>query len=130
MEPLMPADDDGLSTAPCLQCEGWWEQEGFGRQPMQQLCLQFAAGAISGAGVDIIGPFTLEGTISNDARVLILKQYIGRHRVQYFGKYDGEGLLWGDWRIGLLTGPWLIRLRPGNAGASEEIETLAPESLK
>ncbi len=116
------ADD---SPQPHLDCEGWWEQSGYGRQPMQRLRLRFAAGAISGTGVDIIGPFTFEGSMTADARVLMIKQYIGRHQVRYVGTYDGEGLLWGEWYIGPFTGPWLIRLRADAGSPSHEIESVA-----
>jgi hypothetical protein len=36
---------------------GYWEQQEFGRQPMENLVLQFHDGQIHGRGEDIIGPF-------------------------------------------------------------------------
>jgi len=29
-----------------LHCEGWWEQSGYGRQPMEQLRIEFDGGDI------------------------------------------------------------------------------------
>jgi hypothetical protein len=31
-----------------LHCEGWWEQAGYGRQPMEQLRIEFEGGDIRG----------------------------------------------------------------------------------
>ena len=30
----------------------------------------------------------------------MVKQYLGRHRVLYRGRYDGEGTIYGTWSIG------------------------------
>lgn len=107
------------------ECEGWWEQAGFGRQPMEQLTLGFANGRIWGAGVDIIAPFTFSGTIDRGA-VAMIKQYHGLHSVQYLGVYDGEGLLTGEWRVPGDRGPWMIRIRRLASAASDEIVEYRP----
>ena len=39
-------------------CTGWRARVGHGRQPMRELWLRFADGAIDGAGSDIIGRFS------------------------------------------------------------------------
>ena len=92
-----------------VQCEGWWEQEEFGRQPMQQLQLKFEGHQLAGSGVDIIGPFALHGTLEN-ANLAIVKRYIGQHSVDYIGTYDGEGTMHGMWSIGLIGGEWMIKI--------------------
>ena len=69
-----------------LLCKDWWEQAGYGRQPMEQLRIEFDGGSIRGSGSDIIGLFTLTGTIE-DGKVAILKQYLGQHSVDYLGTY-------------------------------------------
>ncbi len=115
-----------MENAPHLRCDGWWEQPGFGRQAMHELRLHFADGQIEGSGTDIVGPFTFAGDISATGNVILIKQYLGRHRVNYVGKYDGEGLLWGDWNIGPMMGPWLIRLAAGCRSNVAEIEVLSP----
>lgn len=81
---------------------GYWEQEGYGRQPMEDLILQFGNGGICGQGRDIIGHFKFAGQMAPDGRVLLNKQYIGQHDVLYEGQYDGEGTIFGQWSIG----PW------------------------
>lgn len=65
-----------------VYCEGWWEQTGFGRQPMEQLCVQFDGGIVSGSGADVIGPFTITGRLEQD-RVVLVKRYLGLHSVDY-----------------------------------------------
>ncbi len=93
----------------CVACEGWWEQEGFGRQPMEQLELTFDDGNVSGTGVDVIGSFAFTGRLDGE-NVVLEKQYFGQHRVDYLGGFDGEGTMRGTWRIGPLQGPWMIRI--------------------
>lgn len=107
---------------PGIPCEGWWEQAGFGRQPMEQLRLRFEAGQITGVGTDIIGPFSFTGTMSGGGQVVMLKRYFGRHTVDYLGMYDGEGLLWGEWRIGPMLGRWAIRIKGSPGAADHAIE--------
>ena len=92
------------------KCIGWWQQEGYGRQPMHQLQIAFQGSHIEGSGVDLIAPFTLTGNLRSDGAVEIVKQYSGRHTVLYVGQYDGEGTLYGDWDIDGYRGLWSIKL--------------------
>jgi hypothetical protein len=78
---------------------GYWEQPGFGRQPMQDFELYFADGAVRGRGRDIVGPFQIEGAYDGRGVVKFVKQYIGKHRVMYDGLHDGEGTIFGNWSI-------------------------------
>ena len=106
-----------------FSCEGWWEQDGFGRQPMQQLCLSFEGGKLQGSGEDMIGPFTLSGELGE--AVVIVKQYLGKHRVDYVGRYDGEGTFWGTWHIDPFYGDWMIKVTsriPDDAKGIDEAE--------
>lgn len=75
---------------------------------METLRIEFDGGNIRGSGSDLIGLFTLTGTIE-DGSVAIVKQYVGRHSVDYLGSYDGEGTMHGMWRIGLFGGKWMIK---------------------
>jgi hypothetical protein len=111
-----------------LRCEGWWEQDMYGRQPMQELRLEFQDGAVSGSGTDIVGPFTLEGVLAN-GKVDITKQYIGRHRLKYIGDFDGEGTMQGTWMIGGVSGGrWAIRIVPQPSTRCESRgEQIVPE---
>lgn len=90
---------------------GFWEQAGFGRQPMAAFKLHFRDGAIAGRGVDVIGPFRFLGRYDGrTGRVRMTKQYLGNHTVEYEGDPDGEGCIGGTWRIGTdWCGPFRIR---------------------
>jgi hypothetical protein len=103
-------------------CDGWWDQRGMGRQPMRDLYLEFSAGVIAGSGADIVGPFLFTGTIDAQGQVAMTKDYVGQHFVDYRGNYDGEGLLWGQWRVASMTDRWLIKLN-----RSRTAENLAAE---
>ena len=93
-----------------VRCVGWWEQAGYGRQAMHDLILAFADGRIEGSGVDVIGEFTFAGTLSGN-QVHLLKQYIGKHRIEYHGTSVGEGAYGGRWGYGGYQGQeWFIRV--------------------
>ena len=79
---------------------GYWEQRGWGRQPMDDLVLFFSGGTVRGEGRDVIGRFTFAGTYDSQGHVALTKQYLGRHRVHYQGTYDSEGTIFGHWSIG------------------------------
>ena len=78
------------------ECIGWWQQEGYGRQPMRNLSISFEGSKVAGSGIDIIAPFTFTGSFRNDGAVEIIKKYAGRHNVLYVGQYDGEGTFNGN----------------------------------
>ena len=105
-----------------MPADGWWEQECLGRQPMHNLQLRFDSRRIAGSGHDIIGSFTMIGTIAPDGKVTIIKRYLGMHAVRYVGSYDGEGLMWGQWWIGPLHNRWLIKIMPSSAHAASVLE--------
>jgi hypothetical protein len=109
---------------------GYWEQRGMGRQPMEDLSFQLAGGLIRGGGSDIIGLFTFYGRMEQDGRVLMMKQYIGRHAVAYEGQYDGEGTIFGTWSIGAWdSGDFMLRLsRTEGPAAEQSITMLQPAS--
>ncbi len=109
-----------------VPCEGWWEQLFHGRQPMDGLRLAVAGHEINGVGTDIIGPFTLQGLISDDGRVSILKDYLGRHSVRYEGQHDGEGRMWGVWSLPGFNGRWMIAFRRELRGELDDIRQLGP----
>lgn len=106
--------DSELNT---LKCSGWWEQSGYGRQPMHDLILHFTDGQFTGSGTDMVGDFAFQGTLVGD-QIHLIKQYIGLHRIDYHGKADGEGLYLGMWSDGLhVGGKWLIRVEALDAPA-------------
>jgi len=107
-----------------VPCEGWWEQVFHGRQPMDDLQLAVDGRAVDGVGTDIIGRFTLQGLISDDGRVSILKDYLGRHSVRYEGHHDGEGRMWGVWSLPGFNGRWLIAFRRERGDAIDAIDAI------
>ncbi|CAF3553948.1 unnamed protein product [Rotaria sp. Silwood1] len=64
-------------------------------------------GRVSGQGNDDIGPFTMAGTYDNEGKVCFVKQYVGKHAVEYEGNlhYDNLGgfKIQGKWNINVLT---------------------------
>jgi len=78
---------------------GYWEQDGFGRQEMAEFELHFRPdGLIRGHGRDIAGRFTFAGEFSTTSgQVTLTKQYLGKHKVEYVGRPDGEGCILGTW---------------------------------
>ena len=45
-----------------VRCEGWWQQGGHGRQPMEQLEISFEGSKLQGTGTDIIGPLSIKSS--------------------------------------------------------------------
>ena len=88
---------------------GYWEQPIYGRQLMNDFTLRFADGVVEGEGRDIVGRFIIAGTYDDRGAVVLVKQYLGRHRVYYRGAYDGEGIIFGTWSIGeFWSGPFAL----------------------
>jgi len=103
-----------------LKCSGWWEQEGYGRQSMNDLRLVFSDGKLAGVGTDIVGAFEFTGLLTDD-RVYLFKQYLGKHHIEYHGSSIGEGLYTGDWScFGYVGGKWLIRIERSTVAGSDE----------
>ncbi len=109
---------------PNFQCDGWWEQLGYGRKPMTNLFIEFANGQLVGSGDDMVGPFVLNGHVQGD-QVVIRKQYLGQHAIDYHGTYNGEGVYFGDWRIsGYVGGKWSIHVRSVAEGSESVISEI------
>ena len=108
-----------------FHCEGWWEQSGLGRQHMQCVELSFDGSRVVGSGIDVVGEFVIDGVLKQAGEVELTKKYIGKHRVQYLGRYDGEGTMYGAWSLGLSRGPWLLQLRRGNTNRTTKIVEFA-----
>ena len=106
--------------------EGEWHQPAFGRQPMTGFRLRFADGRVAGDGRDVVGRFTVAGEYDPaSGRITFVKQYLGKHRVAYVGRPDGEGSIAGTWSIGPdWTGPFVLRpvvRRPSEDDPIQEI---------
>ena len=112
---------------PSGQWDGFWFQESHGKQSMKAFVLRFSRGQIAGEGRDVIGRFTFSGANDVDnGEVVLMKQYVGKHRVLYRGKPDGEGCIAGTWSIGdNWKGPFLMKpvvRRPRGDEPIEEME--------
>ena len=99
---------------PSGRWEGFWVQEFYGRQPMREFELRFNEGNITGGGKDIVGRFNFTGAYDvKTGKLLMVKQYIGKHAVRYTGEPDGEGSIQGTWEIttrnGVQSGTFLLR---------------------
>lgn len=93
---------------------GFWQQEFWGRQPMEAFTLHFRAGEVTGSGVDVVGRFLFTGDYdTKTGAIRLVKQYLGKHQVLYVGHPDGEGCIGGTWTVsegGLTTtGPFLLK---------------------
>jgi hypothetical protein len=111
---------------PKLVAEGWWEQEGFGRQPMNGLIIDFVNGQLFGTGEDIVGQFEMSGTLNGEA-IFIRKQYIRKHAIDYHGIGDGEGSYFGDWSVyGHVGGRWSLRIKASLSDDLSAIRRLEP----
>lgn len=111
---------------PSGKWDGFWFQETWGRQAMTPFSLRFADGRVTGEGRDMVGPFTFSGEYDETTgEVRMVKQYLGKHRVLYLGRPDGEGSIQGTWSIGRhATGPFLLRpalVRPSGDEPIQEI---------
>ena len=80
---------------------GFWQQEGWGRQPMAAFRLRFApTGEVTGGGTDVVGRFDIAGECDPaTGAVAFLKMYRGKHTVEYVGGPDGEGCIGGEWTV-------------------------------
>jgi hypothetical protein len=88
---------------------------------MEPLVLRFAGGVVEGEGRDVIGAFTFRGTYDDGGRVVMVKQYVGRHRVLYSGAYDGEGTIHGTWSIEpYWSGPFALSMDRQAASAAAQ----------
>ena len=112
---------------PSGKWDGFWVQEHWGRQPMREFELRFRDGDISGGGRDVVGAFSFSGAYdTRTGRVLMVKQYHGKHRVAYDGTPDGEGSILGTWTIGeAWKGTFLLRPVVARPTGDEPIHDVA-----
>jgi hypothetical protein len=95
---------------------------------MRDLVLHFGDGQVDGSGIDIVGRFSFQGQFDQAGNVVLVKQYLGRHRVLYAGRYDGEGTIFGEWSIGeLWRGPFALRPEKFTVPASVGIVSIGAE---
>jgi hypothetical protein len=96
-----------------------------------QLRLTFLRGVIRGSGLDLIGPFTIDGHYEvREGRCWWVKRYVGAHDVSYSGHNEGKGI-WGVWEISRTYSGgfhiWPIGMDdPTRASVGEQTEHLLP----
>ncbi len=76
-------------------------------------------GKVDGKGDDDIGKFVWEGSVSGNALNMI-KQYVGKHKVEYQGSIDGRKLA-GNWKINNLTDKF--QLEAENSDVSDDSDS-------
>lgn len=118
-------ENNNMSSASAWR--GYWEQRGWGRQPMHDVVLAIREGVVAGQGRDCVGRFTFQGTWDSQGVVSMMKQYVRKHQVLYQGQYDGEGTIFGHWSIALFdSGEFMLSLVPDRAACAELAECFEP----
>lgn len=87
---------------------GFYTYATLTRKYLMDLILEFKNGVMTGEGADGIGNFVISGKYSTqNGECSWVKQYVGRHAVEYTGFREGKGI-WGTWKIGPGTGGFHI----------------------
>lgn len=93
-----PHADDGRDPRfPSGRWTGFFLDARFPGRHAMDLHLVFSRGAITGAGADGVGGFTIYGRYSDDGECLWTKHYPG-HSVRYRGFRESRGI-WGTWDL-------------------------------
>ncbi len=110
-----------------------------GRRERMDLSLTFREGALTGAGSDPVGRFSLRGGYApGTGEVWWTKTYPGSHDVFYRGFRDARGI-WGTWEIhAASTGGFHIWPEGSDEGAAaraqadveEPVDAVAPEPTR
>ncbi|MFT3787455.1 MAG: hypothetical protein QM770_15020 [Tepidisphaeraceae bacterium] len=98
-EPSLTETDPRFPTG---KWTGFWLQKGMPGRQVMALDIRFVNGRVKGTGHDLIGDFDFSGSYDlTDGSVLVVKQYLGAHKVTYEGRNEGDGQwIWGLWTIG------------------------------
>ena len=110
---------------------GFWLQRQT--RGWMDLDLTFRGGKIDGHGTDMVGVFDISGRYDlKDGRVVLTKQYKGRHQVLYEGWAEIDKGIWGLWSIPVINGHggWHIwPLGPGDEESEcDRVSIEEPES--
>lgn len=81
-------------------------------QNIHNIHLTFRGETVSGSGYDVVGRFTMMGTVA-DGRVEVIKQYVGAHTVIYYGNINSAGCIVGRWKIYPYDGGGFLWVPPG-----------------
>jgi hypothetical protein len=93
---------------PSGQWVGFYTYGRGSRKHLMDLFLEFKNGVMTGEGADSIGLFVISGNYSaQSGECAWVKQYVGRHAVEYKGFREGKGI-WGNWTIVMAKGGFQI----------------------
>jgi len=99
---------------------GFYTYAGHPKKFMMDLVLEFKNGRMTGDGADGIGMFVISGNYSEEnGECAWVKQYVGRHAVDYKGYREGKGI-WGNWTLTTAKGGFHIW--PLSEGGPVEVE--------
>ena len=113
---------------PSGQWVGFYTYAGRTRKYLMDLVLEFKHGKMTGEGADGIGLFVISGNYSErSGECAWVKQYVGRHSVDYKGYREGKGI-WGTWVVGMGKGGFQIW--PLSEGGPVEVEVEAEPKEK
>ena len=108
---------------------GFYTYSGSSKKFMMDLVLEFKNGVMKGDGADGVGFFSITGSFSpQSGECAWIKQYVGRHAVDYRGFREGKGI-WGTWTLpGCKGGFQIWPLSEGGPGeaAKETEEKIEP----
>lgn len=114
---------------------GYYTYRGLAKKcPMHQT-LHFDGNTIKGAGIDNNGQFAIHGTYDErSAEVAFTNQYIGKHAVQYEGRFEG-GEIAGQWSLNqggrTLTGDMRLWPLPDNLyGDDESLQSILEREIR
>lgn len=110
---------------------GFYTYAGSKRKYMMNLMLEFKKEKMTGEGADGVGMFIISGSYSSaSGECSWVKQYIGRHAVDYKGYREGKGI-WGNWTLTQARGGFHIwpLSEGGPANATKEKEKRAKPQL-
>jgi hypothetical protein len=100
------------------------------RKHRMDLSLSFAAGKISGDGIEKRGQFVVAGRYDQGSHECYwTKTYIGAHDVYYRGFREGKGI-WGIWELPLGSGGFHIWPLPQGDGERQSATIEEPEPVE
>lgn len=118
-----------MSEFPSGQWVGFYTYAGRTRKHLMDLVLEINNGVMKGDGADGIGFFTISRNYSSQSgECTWVKQYVGRHAVDYKGYREGKGI-WGTWTLANWKGGfhiWPLSEGPALETAKEAAEKDEP----
>ncbi len=87
--------------------KGYYQQGGQ-NHPMIFRKLKIKNNLIEGKGKDDIAKFKVRGMIEHNGNVRFKKEYKKKHTVEYYGHYNPQGQIAGQWNLSGQTGTFYI----------------------